>query len=197
MEIELTKEIAKFKKWAAKIEEKERYGEWECDYQNWFEIYDGIEQLMHTKPAEQLSNEAINEIIYILARGNETEAVAYKLFKNNSFLLELKPYIISSEEVDAKWQLAAFLGMEYTNASEIEEDLIILVNDNDEYVSRMALQSLAKRKSIQTEYYAEKAWSTNHEYQRMMALYALKEVNSLYLKEYIEKAKEDGRALSS
>jgi hypothetical protein len=136
MEIELTNEIAKFKKWAAKIPEKERYGEWECDYQNWFEIYNCIEQFIHIKPAELLSNEEIKEIIYILARDNEAEAVANKLFKNNSYLLKLKPYIIRSEEVDAKWQLATFLGTECTNVSEIEEDLIKLVNDNDEYVNR-------------------------------------------------------------
>jgi HEAT repeat protein len=85
------------------------------------------------------------------------------------------------------------LGHNVLPFTETEGALLRLVEDHNEYVSRMALQALGRIGSKRTEGLCERAWATNHEYQRIMALWVLKEIGSPKLSSYLALAKEDGR----
>jgi HEAT repeat protein len=84
------------------------------------------------------------------------------------------------------WQLSS-------DKTSAEALLLILVNDEDEYVSRRALLALGALKSLHAESLAEKAWLSGHEYQRIAALWVLKDIASSKLAEYVLLAGEDGR----
>ncbi len=89
--------------------------------------------------------------------------------------------------------LAVELGALHEQKNAAELILIGFVHDEDEYVSRRALLSLAKMKSDRTESLVERAWGTGHLYQRIAALSTLQTVSSKKLREYVEKAYENGR----
>jgi hypothetical protein len=67
------------------------------------------------------------------------------------------------------------------------------VYDDNEYLSRRALLSLASLKSDKSEALAERAWESGHLYQRIAALSVLNKISSSKLQEYLKKAHEDGR----
>ena len=105
----LFNEIDKFKKW-----EKDenpaysKYGEWECDYQYWNDIYHEIDELLDQEELN-LSNSQIDDLLYIIARDNECEIIGEKLSKNVPFVISLANYAISSLHSDSKWQLVKIL----------------------------------------------------------------------------------------
>ena len=74
-----------------------------------------------------------------------------------------------------------------------EDALLQLVEDANEYVSRMALQALGTIRSKHAEALCKQAWDSKHEYQRIMALWVLKEIKSKELNNYLQLAIKDGR----
>ncbi len=185
----LLTEIENFKTWAnsKKIRKDRSYG-WECCYLEWDAIYGAFKNMLN----QPLAHEQVPELLYIIARDEESEYIMEELAHHKEWFELLCSYAINSCETNARWLFAKHLA-EFSD-EEFAKDLIIsFLNDDDEYTTRMAIVSLAKISPELVEEYAEKAWCTNHEYQRIAAIHALDAVNSPLLQSYIEKAKTDGR----
>ncbi|MDQ2751920.1 MAG: hypothetical protein M3R72_02745 [Bacteroidota bacterium] len=191
-------EIDKFDHWAQsqyRTPQDDMVGEWECDYENWKNIYAAFEEFLNKKNSNQWNNKEKERLLYIIARDNEMEILANTLSEQD--LAILAKYSIKNGHINDKWQLAVNI-YKITNKQLAENILEAFVNDECEYVSRRALMELAKINSIKVEYYAELFWNRNkyndmNEYQKIVVLFSLKEIYSKQLDKYIQLAKEDGR----
>lgn len=191
-------EIEKFNNWAQSHFGKQQDkigGEWECNYENWSDIYQSFEKFITTTNPNTLTDDQKNNLLYIIARDNETEYLASIL--NDAFLITLTEQSITNGKKDDKWQLAVQL-YKVADKQKASELLEKLVNDDEEYVNRRALMELAKVNSEKTEFYAEKFWNKNRypereEYQKMAVLQALHTINSKLLGHYIDLAKKSGQ----
>ncbi len=191
-------EIDKFDKWAqSQFDEPqdEVAGEWECNYENWNEIYLAFEKLMtHTHPND-LTDKQKDRLLYIIARDNETEYLSSIL--NDDFLLLLTEHSIIDGKKNDKWQLAIQLYrlVDRQKALQLLENF---VDDDDEYVNRRALMELARVNSDKVEFYAQKFWNKNkygemEEYQKMAVLQSLSLINSKIIDSYINLALQSGQ----
>lgn len=205
MNTRLENEIIKFKKWAenysytnqsrASLHQFDTHftSEWECDYNHWQALYTAFNHCIESNPPSLLNEHHIKNIIYIIARDNEMENLIATLATHTNWFKKVLPHVLDCEEPEAKWQFALALGGLILPFETSENALLKLVTDKNEYVSRIALQSLGKIGSSKTESLCIKAWHTNHEYQRIMALWVLKEIHSNQLEKYLFLAEKDGR----
>jgi hypothetical protein len=189
----LADEAERFRRWAANRSPEQRRGEWEGDYVRWDPLYASAVALLDAAVASDLTDANIADLLFVIARDNESENLAEHLAQDEASLLLLAEASIASTETDAKWQLAEQLGAVTTGRSEAELLLLQLANDSDEYVRRRALTSLGALKSIHAEALAVRAWDTGLEYQCIAALWVLKAIDSARLAEFLAKANEDGR----
>ena len=193
MTTNLTIEANKFRAWADTYPNESRFGEWECDYDNWPALNRAFLTLVSEKDPTNLSKSEINDLIYVIARDNEMEELIEKVASNAELFKLLLQNVLISNESDAKWQFAVFLGKGVLDKYVAEDALLQLVEDANEYVSRMALQALGRIRSNHAEALCKRAWDSKHEYQRIMALWVLKEINSKELNKYLQLAIKDGR----
>jgi len=190
-------EIDKFDNWAQSlfdIPQDDIGGEWECNYENWDNIYKSFESFITTVNPQSLTDDQKNRLLYIIARDNETEYLASIL--DNHFLTLLTEQSIKKGHRDDKWQLAVQLN-KLTDRQKALKLLDSFVNDEDEYVNRRSLMELAKLKSENVEFYAEKFWHKDkygemEKYQKIAVLHSLKTINSKLLDNYIKLAKQSG-----
>lgn len=185
-------EIAKFKEWASCYPEANRSGEWECDYDDWRPIYSSFKSFLDENPPSAVSDEAIQDLIYIIARDNEMEELISLVSQRPAWLQLLATSALGSHEGDALWQLAKAIGSATVLWPGAEQTLLTFFESEDEYVSRMALHALGERRHPQTEALCQRAWDTGHEYQRIMALWVLMEIGSPQLSHYLQAANADG-----
>ena len=169
--------IAAFKAWAETVPVDRRFGEWESDYPHWTEIHGAFRTLVATIDVAQWPDELINTALYAIARDNEVWVLARDLPRMAlSFVTERA---LVESEPDARWQLAVELGR--THLPDSEELLLRLVKDDDEYVRRRALQSLARIGSNAVSELALHEWThapDDMPWTRMNALWALHHVGS-------------------
>ncbi|MEX3760872.1 hypothetical protein [Paraburkholderia phenoliruptrix] len=189
----LHEQVDRFREWAALYPIHERIGEWECDYAQWRPLWAAAIAVLESLPPDTWTEKCSADLLYAIARDNEMEWIAAQLSGKPDALLKLARLSIDSPESDAKWQLAVQLGTQAARKAEAETLLLLLVDDEDEYVSRRSLLALGVLKSVQAEFLAERAWLTGHEYQRIAALWVLKDVAPAKLAQYVRLAKEDGR----
>lgn len=207
---ELINQVRYFKQWASEYAPNERYGEWEVDYPEWIHLYKAISEFVASYSSiSEWSAEQLQLVLYILARDNECQNIAKELSKSYpETLIQLARVSIELGEPDAKWQLAKELSQIQSEKAKIEEILVALAHDSDEYVRRQALISLARIKSKFTENLALKIWYQSHENQqwsRMAVLWCLNRIDSShfdplrleaeldsrpYLSEYAKKARQ-------
>ena len=191
-------EIDKFDNWAQSqfdIPQDEIGGEWECNYENWDEIYKSFTKFISSTEPKTLTDSEKQRLLYIIARDNETQYLSSIL--DGQFLITLTEYSIVCGNRDDKWQLAVQLHrlVDRQKALMLLEKL---VNDDEEYVTRRSLMELAKLKSEKVEYYSEKFWHKDkygemEEYQKIAVLHSLKAFNSSHLDNYIKLAKQSGQ----
>ena len=186
-------EIEKFRSWASDYPQDTRSGEWECDYEEWSSLNAAFLSFVENKVPSELTKTEVADLVYVIARDNEIEDLIEAVALNEELFKLLLSYVLHSTEADAKWQFAVALGQNTLNHAIAEDALLKLVNDADEYTSRMALQSLGKIGSAHAENLCVKAWDSNREYQRIMALWVLKEIDSKELTKYLELALVDDR----
>ncbi|WP_186755665.1 hypothetical protein [Echinicola salinicaeni] len=193
-------EIEKFKKWAedySDISQDERGGEWECDYSDWPIIWTEFEAFLNDSHYSNWADEEINHILYIIARDNECNSIIEIITEKPETFEFIAEKGLFFNSPNTKWQIAEVL-YKLDNKSKAEQLLELYLQQNIEYVSRMAIKSLGLLNSSLTEKYCEQAWNWNQddpksEYQRMMALTVLYEFGSPLISQYIKLAKEDGR----
>lgn len=189
-QVRLRESLERFRRWGDSTFGAERFGEWECDYEDWADIYDSVRAVLRTPP-EGWDDETKRLLIYAIARDNEAEVISEELTEEQ--LLALAVASVCSDERDAKWQLAEQLGRQ-PNKNEHEKLLLAFASDRDEYVRRRSLRILADMGSGHTEHLAIAAWQSGEEYQQMACLYALWRVNSSVLSYYMQLAEQDKRS---
>lgn len=186
----LHSEVAKFRAWAEQYPAGERFGEWECDYPAWPELHQAFTDCLD---AADLHGETVADLVYAIARDNEISYLSSQLGQRPVQLSKLLPHILACEEPDTRWQIAAQLGKRVLPFATAESALLRLIEDQDEYVRRIALQALGGIGSRHAERLCGQAWESGHEYQRIMALCVLHTIGSQQLGRYLALAREDGR----
>ncbi len=189
----LEDQVARFRSWAEAYPSAERFGEWECDYDDWWSVYDAFLPFVATTTCQEWSSATTQMLLYIIARDNEFGQLAHEVAKNPNNLLCLAKRVVDSPEPDARWQIAVELGQMAGPSAQVEEILTQFAHDDDEYVRRRALIALADIGSPHVADFVEPAWDTGHEYQRMAVLHALRAIGSPQLEEYLARADADGR----
>lgn len=198
---ELWLEIQKFKTWA-----KRKYpglplnasgGEWETAYEGWDTIKALFEKTIKNSRPDDFADAELSELVYIIARNNEDEALAEYLSCYTEWFMKLGELSLLLNEPEARWQFAIRL-KEMTDKKRAGVLLEKFVNDDNEYVSRRALMELPALLPDKVEAYSTWFWPRDvygdwQEYQRMAVLTALKEIRSPLLGEYLKRAREDGR----
>ncbi|MEZ4362801.1 MAG: HEAT repeat domain-containing protein [Kofleriaceae bacterium] len=185
--------VARFKDWASTVREEHRHGSWECDYEAWPELYEAWKALIRDAPMPQWEPELLAVALYAIARDNDCQALAREVPRDA--LRFLTQAAIASAEADAKWQLAIELGR---SSGEHEELLLALARDDDEYVRRRAVQSLARIGSASAVELALKEWERAAEdfpWSRMSALWVLHRVGAPSLEAYLARASESPEEL--
>lgn len=168
--------VAGFKSWAAKIPQDDRYGEWECDYPSWADIYTEWTSLMANLEVSEWTLSLTETALYAVARDNECQFLSRQIPLHVLRLLAKAARDCS--EPDAKWQLAVELGKSSINNQDI---LLALANDENEYVRRRAVQSLARLGSTYAAELALREWekaADDFPWSRMNALWVLYRVSS-------------------
>ncbi|MDN2710438.1 HEAT repeat domain-containing protein [Janthinobacterium sp. SUN118] len=189
----LSTAVNAFRRWASERPVDERSGEWECDYAKWPEINAAFLTHIKTGPPHASTAGDIADLLYAIGRDNETAYLVRELAGREDWFLFLLPHALAVNDPDVKWQFAVQLGVGAFPFVAAESALLKLVQDEHEYVRRMALQGLGRMASPHAEPLCVRAWESNHEYQRIMVLWVLKELKSRNLHEYILLAKADGR----
>jgi hypothetical protein len=190
-------EVGRFREWANRYLPDRRYGEWECDYDHWGDLYAAVLEYVAARPPETWSDEESEAVLYAIARDNEIEHLAGEIrLRRPDTLLALAGRALTAGDADAKWQLAVGLGELGRAGDEAERLLLLLARDEHEYVRRRALGALARLCSPAVEQLALEAWhrpDENQEWARMMALGCLHRVGSPHLEPLLAEAERDGR----
>lgn len=189
----LNREVGNFRNWASNYPVAERSGEWECDYPDWAAITTEFIRFIEQTDCNHWSDSEIQDVLFILARDNESEILIDELSKHRKCFFFLLKEAVGCDEPDAKWQFADRLGNVDYKFDDVEPFLVLFLKDSNEYVRRRALLALARIGSTQTEAWAEVAWNTGDEYQRIAALHSLHMIGSNRLEHFIALARQDGR----
>ena len=91
----LEKHVARFREWAYTLSESigipvnELGGEWECDFEGLYELYESAADLLAKIPPAQWDSETVDLLLYALARDNECERTSKEFAKKPDSLLVL------------------------------------------------------------------------------------------------------------
>lgn len=186
--------VDRFREWAATNPITGGYGEWECDYPEWPALHDAVLHFVANHPFDAWEPAERAQVLYAIARDNEIQYLAREIRKRHPGLLQpLARAALEVGECDDRWQLAVELGW---LGEESEALLLTMVRDENEYVRRMALQSLLRIGSAAVEERALAMWhklDAAQEWSRMMALYCLHSIDSPQLQELLAAAEADER----
>lgn len=184
--------ISDFKKYEMTLSEKN--GEYETYCTKWTDIYTEFIKTIEKTDVYNVENiDYLYDMIYIIARDNECENIIDELTQYKSWFEILSKYSLNTDEYNAKWQFAHYLGqyVEKHGNNEYAKELILkFLEDENEYVKRRALLILHKILPEKIEYYSEKFWNNNfdeeiNQYQKMAVLSALYNIKSKKLKYYL------------
>jgi hypothetical protein len=193
---DLMTEVARFRAWddSIPIPIASRYGEWECDYEEWPLLYEAVLTFVAVRPFESWAESELRAILYAIARDNEMQHLAREIRKRHPEILpHLARAALQMGERDDRWQLAVELGH---LGKEAEPLLLELARDEHEYVRRLALKALLDIGSSAVEQLSLDAWNRPDEHQewaRMMALFCLQKLGSYHLEPLLAEAELDSR----
>ena len=141
----LYKEIHKFIRWAEKNYpdwgEENDNGEWEFGYGSHFDqMYEAAMNIISDTDSKDADEKLIDALLFVIARDNESENLADVLIKHKEWFDLLAVKSVGSKYINAQWQFAKRLGKCDSCKSLIYE----FIESDDEYTSRMALQTMAE-----------------------------------------------------
>jgi hypothetical protein len=190
-------EMELFDRWAATLDRAHLSAEWECAYEEWPRVYTAFSSFIAATSYEVWGEEAIQIILYLVARDNECEVLIRELAGSPDRLLVVAVRAIAHTDRDARWQVASVLGDLTERRLDAELILLQFAGDGDEYVRRRAILALGRLGSSLVARLAEEAWNREdpmQEYQRMAVLTALHDSSSASLEDYVRRAEADGRS---
>ncbi len=190
--------IKVFRKWAAPLypneAEAERGWNWEAGYTEWPQLWQLYDDFLQTHQPETWSPTVIDQLLYIIARDNDSGSLARSTARYPRALIQLAAEAVKQHRPDAGWQLAVHLP-ELEDKQTAEALLEMFMQQEDEYMRRRALLSLARIGSDKTIVYCKIAWDHPSgemlEYHRMTVLQALHQLHSPLLPHYLSLAKQD------
>jgi hypothetical protein len=189
-----SREVARFKGWALeRFPEGRGFGEWECDYEFWEDLYAAFVDHLNEYTPDQWDDDDRSMLLYVLARDNEVQRLQAGMETRPHHLRKLAHTALRSADRDARWQLAdalATLGREDNEALGLLKQFFA---DPDEYVRRRALLAMSKVRHPSAEQSAVQAWQSGGEYARIAALEVLQQMESTLLPKYVGLAHQDGR----
>ena len=185
--------VAFFKAWADQnfpaYNEDHDNGEWEIGSDEFDAMRDAALTVIRTNVPEEASLEIIDELLYVIARDNESMIVIQEL--NADWYNTLCKAVLKTAYTNAKWQFAEHLKY-HTDDEEIKPLIFDFLKSGDEYSERMALDSLSVLYPDKAEEYAELFWNRSiydaDEYQKIMALQVLYAIGSKKLAHYLQLA---------
>lgn len=193
----LKEEVGRFQQWADQYPLEARSDWWAEEYPDWSSLDVAVLGYTGHVPPEVWTVEAVDNILYAIARDDERLYLAPSLGQQDLYTIcHLAMAAIERGESAAKWQLAVQLGKSALPKTDVEELLLHMAGDTDEYVRRRALMALAQLNSSRTEELALAAWHQSHENQewaRMAALSSLYQVQSPLLEDLLTQAESDPR----
>ncbi|MBD3667897.1 MAG: HEAT repeat domain-containing protein [Kangiella sp.] len=180
-------EITRFKEWAKSHEGTN--GEWECDYPHWAQLYAAAEEAISSSTKIPPNIETSFNLIYAIARDNESERLRERLIEYPKLLRLLALLGINSIEPDAKWQIAVSVADARLPDS---ADLIRpYLADDDEYVRRRSLLAIAAFSPAEAEEIAKSWMNEDYEYSRIAGINVLNIIKSDSLSFYLERHAKD------
>lgn len=195
--MKLYKEIELFKKWANKhyseCNEEHDNGEWELGVNSHYdEMVSAAREVITSIDFEDADENLIDAMLFVVARDNESEILADELLKHEGWFSLLATRSLDSKYINARWQFAKRVG-EVDCCKKLVYEFI---KSDDEYTSRMALQTMADISPDKAEENAVLFWnrgkyeegSYEDEYQKIMVLHVLYKIKSEKLEEYLDKA---------
>ncbi|MFT3696581.1 MAG: HEAT repeat domain-containing protein [Kofleriaceae bacterium] len=167
--------VARFRAWADTVDNQDG-GEWECNYDRWREIYGAFDDAL-AEPVDHWPHELVEVALYAIARDNENFRLVYQIPIASLawFATRARAY----PDADTRWQFAMRLGSDVIPES--ERLLLQFFDDQDEYVRRRALGSLARIGSTLAPELALHEWATARDefpWTRMNALLVLYRTNA-------------------
>ncbi|HRC58676.1 MAG TPA: hypothetical protein PKU97_22290, partial [Kofleriaceae bacterium] len=104
--------VQRLRAWTHTVPASEQVGEWECNYEQWGELYAVWRRLLSALPVERWDPSLVSEALFALARDNECQALAHDLAALGvPPLVRLAAAARTRGEPDARWQLAHELGL--------------------------------------------------------------------------------------
>ena len=179
-----------FLKWKNELIKKNQFED-DSLFPQWKEIYSYYKKILQIIDMNDFQNNSIEKTVYLIGRDNEDEELIEIIFESAKDRNKLVRSIINSKDVDAKWQLVNCISK--NNYSSYINEIKFLFEDENEYVSRIALLALGYFNVDELDNFLERAWNTNNEYQRIAVLNISFENNLKCLQKYLELAKKDGR----
>lgn len=186
-------EVEKFRAWAATQDQGEL--EWETYYgeEKWQEIYDAVGEFLVVSTPTAWTTEELGDLFYLVARDYDVWREIHSQLQHHS---DAALYLASASlnSPDTEWksrlQLADVLG--YLPFDPRTEPLLLrFADDEEEFVRRYALKSLARIGSPQTEQVALRQWNCqgpSQQWSRMMALSCWHHINSPLLEPHLREA---------
>ena len=191
---ELKLETTRFRDWAAGLAVRD--GQWECAYEAWPAWYEAVLAWLAEYAGQGEADENVERVLYAIARDNDARYLIREIRKRHpDALLWLARAALSHAEAEARWQLAVELG-ELPRGDQVEGLLLALVDDDDEYVRRRAIRSLAALGVQAAEALACGEWQRvdeNQAWARMSALECLRQLKSPRLAALLADALQDSR----
>jgi HEAT repeat protein len=136
----LSSKIEAFKAWAKTL--KEHSVDWELEYPDWDSLYQAVYKVLANIPLARWNSEVFDELLYALARDNETENIADKLPEHPKKLVALANKAITYPDYQARWQIAHALYKISDKSEEAKNLLTGFASDENEYVRKRALLAL-------------------------------------------------------
>lgn len=193
-ENELHIKVNAFRSWAKtnypQMTEETDNGEW-CFCDEFYEMTSCASRIIQKYPAAGATEQIIDDLLYVIARDNECEALIDELNAYHDWFSLLCRYSLKSPYTNDKWQFVKNL-CHYGGNVNIHELVYDFLDAGDEYTERMALQALADIYPEKAEEYAVLFWHRGKyeydEYQKIMALHVLYQIRSPKLPDYLELA---------
>ena len=196
-EIDLWQSVENFKIVAKKlypnVTEENDNGEWEDEIEEFYDMFSASINVIKNLSAYEVTEQTIDCLLYAIARDEECEDIIYEILEYNDWFSELCKRVLQTNYINAKTQFARQL-KRFDGDNSTKELIFKFLSCDDEYIERMALESLAyiypeKAEKYAIEFFERKKYESVVQ-QKMMAISVLHKINSPKLEYYLKKSEE-------
>ncbi|HWE92899.1 MAG TPA: HEAT repeat domain-containing protein [Tepidisphaeraceae bacterium] len=190
--------VDRFRQWADSHYPGQPTDYWVFNFDGWDELHAAVMHFVENVAMDRWSDEQMHAVLDAIHYDDEHLYLAREIGERRPDLLiplakaSMKP----GSGYAARWQLADQIGRMRDPSPAREEVLLRFAHDEEEYVRRRAIQSLARIGSAAAGPLVLKAWSEETDAQqwtRMMTLWVLHRIGSPRLEDLLAQAERDQR----